>query len=265
MLKQEWRYFLMALGFFTRIPVANLQNFNVSELNYSAKYFPLIGWLVGAFGALIFYLVSLLLPHSIAVLVSMASTIYLTGAFHEDGLADSADGLGGGWQREQVLTIMQDSRLGTYGAVALFFMLFSKYQVLNQLHPMAVVLSLLVAHALSRFCAVGVMRHLHYVKSEGKSKPLATMISMRHFWVAMTFGVLPYFVLLLALWMSGHGMNAIIGFMLATLIPILLAWIWWCRILRHRLGGYTGDTLGAIQQITELVFYLGVLVWSVHL
>ncbi len=96
---KEWRYFLLALGFFTRIPVPNFADFQESDLNHSAKYFPLIGIIVGLVGAGIFALSAQFLSQNIAVLISMASTIYLTGAFHEDGLADSADGLGCGWDK----------------------------------------------------------------------------------------------------------------------------------------------------------------------
>ena len=134
-LQKQWRYFLLAVGFFTRIPVPSFADFQEVELNHSVKYFPLVGILIGCLGALSFYLASLILPQKIAVLISMAATIYATGAFHEDGLADSADGMGGGWQREQILTIMQDSRLGTYGAVALFFALDRKSTRLNSSHP----------------------------------------------------------------------------------------------------------------------------------
>ena len=155
--KNELRYFLLAIGFFTRIPVPNFADFQEAELNNSAKYFPFVGIIVGLSGALSFYLASLVFPQALAVIISMATTIYLTGAFHEDGLADSADGMGGGWQREQILTIMQDSRLGTYGAVALFLVLFAKFQVLNLLHPAFVVVTLIAGHALSRLCAVWVM------------------------------------------------------------------------------------------------------------
>ncbi|MFM9835282.1 MAG: adenosylcobinamide-GDP ribazoletransferase, partial [Methylophilaceae bacterium] len=121
-MRNEWRYFLLAIGFFTRIPVPSFADFHEAELNHSGKYFTLVGIIVGLVGAIAYYIFSMVFPTSIALLISMASTIYLTGAFHEDGLADSADGLGGGWQREQILTIMQDSRIGTYGAVALCLM-----------------------------------------------------------------------------------------------------------------------------------------------
>lgn len=187
----------------------------------------------------------------------MGTTIYLTGALHEDGLADSADGLGGGWGREQILTIMQDSRLGTYGAIALFLMLFSKFQVLSLMGAMLAVVMLVVGHALSRLSAVWLMATLVYVKPAGKAKPLATQVKPQHLVVATVFGLLP-FLIIFALLMTDHHMPpAGVNFLLFTFVPVIAAWVWWRAKLIKKLGGYTGDTLGAMQQISELVFYLG--------
>lgn len=263
--KNEWRYFLLALGFFTRIPAPNYADFQESDLNYSAKYFPLIGIFVGMVGALSFYLGSLIFPQTVAVLISMASTIYLTGAFHEDGLADSADGLGGGWGRERILTIMQDSRLGTYGAVALFLMLFAKFQTLALLHSTFIPLVLIAGHALSRLCAVWLMATAEYVKSEGKSKPLATKTRLGGLVVANLFGLLPVLAMTAVLVVSNHSHLTVVKFVLMAFLPVLASWLWWRAKLLKNLGGYTGDCLGAAQQITELAFYLGVLAWSMQL
>lgn len=263
MLVREWHYFLLALGFFTRIPVSLHVNFQEEDLNHSAKYFPLIGVIVGLVGAAAFMISATFLPQHIAVLISMATTIYLTGAFHEDGLADSADGLGGGWQREQILTIMQDSRLGTYGAAALFFALFSKFQLLNALSADFIPLVLIAAHAISRLAAVWVMATLPYAKPAGKAKPLATHITGRALWLANLFGLLPYVGIVGSLLLN-HPVVLVIKLVALTLIPMLLAWLWWRHKMKRWLSGYTGDALGAMQQITELGFYLGLVLWSIH-
>lgn len=178
-LSKESRYFLLAVGFFTRIPVPYFANFEEQELNHAARYFPLVGVLVGLVGAAVFIASASIFPHQIAVLFSMAATVYVTGAFHEDGFADSVDGLGGGWSKEQILTIMQDSRLGTYGALALFMMLFAKFQVLNAMPVAHIACILVAAHALSRLCAVYVMATLAYVKTSGKAKPLASQVDRK--------------------------------------------------------------------------------------
>ena len=264
-MRKEWQYFLLAAGFFTRIPVPSFSDFQESDLNHASKYFPLIGILVGLIGAIMFYCTYLFLPPPIAVLTSMAATIYATGAFHEDGLADSADGLGGGWDKDKIITIMQDSRLGTYGAVALFLMLFTKFQTLNALNPLLIPATLITGHALSRLSAVWMMQSLDYVKISGKAKPLATQINIPSLLIASFFGLLPFFTVIAALMVSNHSHLIILKFAGLTLIPVSLSWIWWYQKIKHWLGGYTGDCLGATQQITELAFYLGVLAWSISL
>ena len=264
-LRKEWRYFLLALGFFTRIPVPSFNDFKESELNKSVKYFPLIGCIVGFIGLAAYYIAGHIFPHTVAVLMSMAATIFATGAFHEDGLADSADGLGGGWQREQVLTIMQDSRLGTYGAVALFFALMAKFQLLTAMHAEPVMMILICAHALSRLSAVWMMTALTYAKadinSSGKAKPLATEISRCDSWLANLFGLLPLFILLWMIQTTIQHWQITLGYACFLAAAIGAGWFWWLALLQRKLGGYTGDTLGAIQQISEIMFYLATLAW----
>ena len=260
--QQQWRHFLVALGFLTRVPVMYLHNFEQRDLDAALKYFPLVGLLVGALGAAVYWLALQVLPQALAVVLSMVSTIYVTGAFHEDGLADSVDGIGGGWEREQMLTIMQDSRLGTFGAVALFGALFTKFQALNHLSSVWVPALLMVAHALSRLAAIWMMASMPLAKLNGKSKPLATQLSMVDLCVANGFGILPllFFGVILELSM-GQPMPlfTLVGMLL---IPMLLVGWWWRQKVFKHLGGYTGDTLGAMQQLTELTIYLGALAWS---
>ncbi len=247
-IKKEWRLWLVALIFFTRIPV-RVSDFQDADLNRSGKYFPLVGILVGLAAAASFGLAIVMLPLPLAVLISMAATIALTGAFHEDGLADAADGLGGGWEKEQVLTIMQDSRLGSYGAIALFMVLLAKFEALTHLSAPLLPGIMLAGHSLSRFAALLVIYTQSYVRAEGKAKPLATQLSGRELFVAGLFGLLPLALLSPRLWLA--------------LVPVILVWLWFSRKLKKRLGGYTGDCLGAMQQLCELAFYLGVLAWSI--
>ena len=265
-MQKQWQYFLLAVGFFTRIPVPSQPHFQESDLNHSVKYFPLVGWLIGLIAALVFYLLGQVLPHSVAILISMAVTIFATGAFHEDGLADSADGLGGGWGREQVLTIMQDSRLGTYGAVALFLVLMLKFQLLNSMHADMVALALICAHPLSRLTAVWLMASLLYAKTNAnqssKAKPLATQISRQDFWLANLFGLLPVLLLSWLIYIATTGYwQLALGYICLLVGAIGAGWLWWLALLKRKLGGYTGDTLGAMQQISEVMFYLASLTW----
>jgi adenosylcobinamide-GDP ribazoletransferase len=230
--------------FFTRIPV-NFKTFDDADLNKATRYFPLVGILVGVVGASIFYLTDILLPQEVAILLSMIATILLTGAFHEDGLSDAVDGLGGGWNREHVLTIMVDSRIGSYGAIALVMVLLSKYQALSHQAVTLIPITIIAGHALSRLCALFVMATQNYVKSDGKAKPLATQLNLSELIIATIFGLLPLAFL---------GMQSLLA-----LVPVALVWLWFSAKLKARIGGYTGDCLGAMQQMTEIAFYIGLL------
>ena len=248
-LSNEWRLLQVALSFFTRIPM-HIPDFKEADLNHAARYFPLVGILGGVVAAVVYTFAAAILPLEIAIIASMTATIWLTGAFHEDGLADAADGLGGGWEKEQALTIMQDSRLGSYGAIALFLMLMAKFEVLSHTYPALLTSVMIASHALSRFAAVLVIYTQRYVRTEGKSKPLATQLNSKELAFAAFFGLAPLILLMPKL--------------LIALLPVIVVWYWFSYKLKKRLGGYTGDCLGAMQQLCELAFYLGVLLWSVH-
>lgn len=243
-IRYQWQLFLTAVQFFTRIPV-NVDQFDASKLNLSTRYFPLIGILIGSLSALVFVVSDFFFPLSLAVLVSMAAGILLTGAFHEDGLADMADGFGGGWGKQQVLTIMVDSRLGSYGAIALVLVLTIKYQALVTLSKSYIPVSLVAGHAISRLNAVWVMRRLSYVKESGKAKPLATKLTQSNLIIATVFGLVPLFFMPVYLW--------------PAVIPMILVWHFLIRLMQRKIGGYTGDCLGAMQQLSEIAFYLGLI------
>ena len=132
-MRYQLELFFTALGFFTRIPVPAWVPWSAERMNHAARYFALVGWVVGAVGALGYLALAWLLPPAVAVILSMALTIRLTGAFHEDGLADSCDGLGGGWDKAQVLAIMKDSRIGSYGSIGIVLMLLAKTAALIEL------------------------------------------------------------------------------------------------------------------------------------
>lgn len=244
-LLREWRNFILALGFFTRIPVPSLPNFRESDLNHAAKYFPLVGSIVGGIAALVFTLSNKVFTTDIAVLLSMVATLYATGAFHEDGLTDAVDGLGGGWEKEQVLTIMQDSRVGSYGVVAIFMVLLLKFTTLTHLAPTLLPALLIAGHSLSRLAAVLVMATQAYVKPSGKAKPLATQLPKLSLLVAVLLGAIPLLFVHPSLYWG--------------ILAMAVVWAWFSLILNKRIGGYTGDCLGAMQQLTEVAFYMGVL------
>jgi adenosylcobinamide-GDP ribazoletransferase len=249
----ELRRFFIALGYFTRIPVPAWVGWAPTELNRATRYFPLAGFIVGLVSALVLWGALQVLPPLLAVLLSMAASLRLTGAFHEDGLADSADGLGGGWEVQDVLRIMKDSRIGTYGAAALCMALLCKFAALAFLASSGwvVLLALLVAHPLSRLAALLMMGALPYVREDDSSraKPVAQGITRVELLIGACCGLAPVVIAL--------GLGMLDPRRAATLfIVVALVTLWWARLLHRRLGGYTGDCLGAAQQLAELACYL---------
>lgn len=247
-LRRELEAFLGAVRFFTRLPVPAWVGHSAEGLNRSARYFPAVGLFVGGIGALVYLGAAQLWPHAVAVLLSMAATIYATGAFHEDGLSDATDGLGGGWDKARILAIMKDSRVGSYGVVALVLALSGKFLLLASLPAALLPASLLAGHAVSRLVSTTLIFAMDYVRedAESKAKPLATRLSP---W-ALAFAAA--LVLPVLYWLPWQ--QALAACMLAA-----LATVWMARLFLRWLGGYTGDCLGATQQVSEIAFYLGVL------
>ena len=252
MIRRELEYFLGAVRFFTRLPVPAWVGHSSEALNHSARYFPAVGLLIGGIGALVFWLALHIWPQPVAVLLSMAATIYATGAFHEDGLSDTVDGLGGGWEKLRILEIMKDSRVGSYGVVAMALALLGKFTLLSSLDAALVPIALLAGHTVSRFCATLLLATMAYVREDllAKAKPLATRLSPGAMIFALSFVLTA--VALLA------PVKALVGCGLAG-----LATFWLATKFKRWLGGYTGDCLGATQQVSEIAFYLGLLAnWS---
>ncbi len=283
----ELRLFLIALQFFTQVPVPAWVGFQPEWLNQSARYFPLVGACVGAVGAGVLWAASAVWPPAVAVGLSMVATMLATGGFHDDGLADTFDALGGAVSRERALEIMKDSRIGSYGALALVMLLCLKAAALIALVSMSSLMStswlaplsslvsmpslmftsalavplalptLLFAHTASRAAATTLIFALPYAGdvAHAKAKPLAQRISAGGLVVA---------------WVS----TLVVGVLIAACCGLPLAWFvagvaaaalgcaacgaW----LQHRLGGSTGDGLGATQQITELLMLLAALAWA---
>ena len=152
--KKEVELFYTALGFFTRIPIPKRISFSQNNFNRCNRYFPHIGLITGSVAVLVYWGTSFILPPSIAVLLSMVSSIIFTGAFHEDGFADVCDGFGGGWSKEQILTIMKDSRIGAYGSIGILFLLGIKFFALFHLSPSNLILSSLKPATISLVLSV---------------------------------------------------------------------------------------------------------------
>ncbi|MDR2240994.1 MAG: adenosylcobinamide-GDP ribazoletransferase [Zoogloeaceae bacterium] len=248
-MRREAEYFFGAVRFFTRVPVPAWVGHSQAALDGATRYFPLVGILVGALGALAFLLAAAALPVSLALLLSMAATLLVTGAFHEDGLADTVDGFGGGWTKEQALAIMKDSRIGSYGALAVALMLLTKFNALHELPDAWIAPALVAGHAASRLFSALLIFSLDYAREDdsARAKPLAVGMSGGSLAVAALSGLVP---LALLPWQAAAA-----GLLLAALTTLLAA-----RYFVRRIGGYTGDCLGAAQQFAELALYLGFVV-----
>ncbi len=274
---QGLRHFLLALQFFTRIPVtgrlADWVGFSPAMLRASAAHFPGVGWVVGAVAAVVYGLLCWHLPPVagitwVAAVFCSIATVLLTGSFHEDGLADLADGLGGSYQRERALEIMKDSRIGAFGAMALVLALLAKVgllAVLGQLSLAGALLALWLAHVASRTWPLLTIRWLPHVgdAAGSKSKPLADQISASSLWAGAAWLVL---AVALALWLA-HGVASpwLGGLLNGERTAAVLGWglmgsvAGWALVhwrLQRRLQGFTGDGLGAAQQVSEIGFYL---------
>ena len=252
MIRSEFAAFLLAIQFLTRIPVPTQWCYSTERQAAASRYFPLVGAIIGGACWLSYALAAKLWTANIALALSMAAGCVLTGAFHEDGLADTADGVGGGLNREEALAIMRDSRLGTYGTLALGLTLALKFATLSAVPPTMLAWTLILGHGLSRASAMLTVATSRYQRDEGTGKPTADGLSSSSQLVLLASTGLGVFLLfnifgdtatacaLLGLG-CGHGLAR------ATFEP--------------KLGGYTGDTLGAVQQLSELGLYLGIAAW----
>jgi adenosylcobinamide-GDP ribazoletransferase len=236
----------LAVTFLTRLPLPAPKSTEDGALAHSMHLFPLVGVLVGGVGAGVYGLATRLLPPALAALLALAAMTALTGAMHEDGLADIADGFGGGADRESKLAIMKDSRIGSYGAVALLLGLLLKAAAIAALAaPGLVAGALIAAHALARAAIPLAMQLLAPARASGlgvsAGKPSASTAG-----IAATLGLIVAALVLPA----GAAFGACLAAGLATLAMAMLAW--------RQIGGQTGDVLGAVEQVAEIAALLAV-------
>jgi len=256
-MSHQLRLFCVATQFLTRVPTPRLRGFDPSWLAQSTRYFPLVGVLVGLVNVLSWWIASRWLPASVSIGLMMAVSMLLTGAFHEDGFADACDGLGGGGSKERVLAIMKDSRIGAFGAIGLFLMLGLKWTTLLAL-PGAMLAQFVVAsHMLSRWCAIGLIPFLPYVRADAdaKARDFAGRSDGGEWILSGAVGLLGLapFAWLYARSVAPLEWTALgTGAGVAAVIAVVAG-----LYVRHRIGGYTGDCLGAVQQLAELGFLLG--------
>lgn len=235
---------VLAAGFLTRLrlpPVAHSD----AAMARAVRWYPTVGLAIGVALAALFWGLSLIIPQALATLLTIAAGMLLTGALHEDGLADVADGLGGSGDRDRALEIMHDSRIGSYGVLALGLTLAIKITALTMLPLTSALVAIIAGHGLGRFAMAWLMAHLPYARSAGAAgfmagAPKGTDAAL---WVSAAIAI----ALILTI-----GITPAIAVVLALMALLALV----ARRLKARLGGYTGDALGAVEQLTEALIPL---------
>lgn len=244
-ISREVRRVRVAVGYFTRVPMGTIPGFSGGDLDQASKYLPWIGLGIGVIAAMVFCFFTLWLPQLAAAVLAVVTGMLLTGCFHEDGLADVCDGFGGGFTPADKLRIMKDSRIGTYGASALWVVLSLRTAILTAMEPALGAVLLVVGHALSRIAPLVLIFLLNYVQDAGeaRAKPVAQGITAKGFLVGLLVSA-P-----LAIWQP--QLTLIASLILLGVVPLL------ARLCVRQIGGYTGDYLGFSQQISEVFIYLG--------
>ena len=248
-MRKEWKILLTTIMYFTRIRLPRNIGHQPGYLQQTPRYFPMIGWIVGGISALTFWIVARYLSVNVGVLLSIVAGILTTGAFHEDGFADVCDGFGGGWTRDKILLIMKDSRIGAFGGIGLLMMLGMKFTLLLELSVSnRIVPVIIAAHSLSRLMPVGLIQWMSNVTDEehNKSKPVTSRrLTPIQLGFACVVAMAP-FIFLPWQWTL-------------VVIPAIFTSFAMAKYFTRWIGGYTGDCLGAVQQATEIVIYLGFL------
>ena len=248
-MREEVGLLLLAAQLLTRLPVRVSAEASRVHSGAAARYYPVVGAALGALAGAVFWLAHLVFPIELALVFSTAASLLVTGAFHEDGFADACDGLGGGGTRERALEIMRDSRLGTYGAAGLGLMLAAKVLTLAAAPSGAIPWLLIAAHAASRSSAVLALATSTYARATGMAQPVSAAVGPGSLALALGFGA----GALALLWtmVPPHALLAGLAGLAAGHLVMRAAY-------ERKLGGYTGDCLGGVQQTSELGLYLGV-------
>ena len=235
----------IAVSFSTILPVDPAMPVENGEVARASWALPVAGLVVGLAGATVYAIAHRIgLPAEAAALLALAATMLVTGALHEDGLADTLDGLGGGKSREQKLEIMRDSRIGTYGACALIVSITLRWTALATIaEPAAVAAALLIAHAAARAALPAFMWLIPPARPDGLSAG-AGQPPQQSAIIAVGIGILCLAI--------GFGAGkAVMGLILLSIVALILGYI-----ATRQIGGQTGDILGALEQGSEIVVLL---------
>ena len=247
-LRRLWSDLLSAIQFLTRIPIPS-QSYEPDSLARSVKFFPAVGLLIGASAALLHLLLASHLQRPVTALLVLTYLLVITGCLHEDGFADTADGFGGGWSREQILVILRDSRIGSYGAAALTLSLLGRVLLLSSLPLTQITQYLVAAHVLCRWTTLPLSFYLPAARAQssdekdGQGARVAQLTTLSSLIVGTTFT----FTIVIALLRT----QAVIP-IVSTIVVTFLSGLYYKR----KIGGITGDCFGATNQLTEVAVYL---------
>jgi adenosylcobinamide-GDP ribazoletransferase len=237
------RDLLTAFQFLTRIPVP-AAHFHTDSLAQSVRFFPLVGLFIGLAAGVLRLALARLLDPALTVAFVLLFLVMVTGALHEDGLADAADGLGGGWNTQQVLAIMRDSRIGSYGAIALVLSLLLRWLLLSRLPAASFLPVVVTAHVLCRWTTLPLSYYLQPARAEDGQGARVAQLTTRG--ALLTGSLLTLAIVLVA--MRAAAWKSILP---AVLVSLCSGWYY-----RKRIGGVTGDCFGATNQLTEIAVYL---------
>lgn len=245
MIKKELQILGASILYFSRLPLPFKVSYNKDYQQKVLTWLPLVGLIVGGIGALVFYLCFLILPQMVSVLLSISAMVLVTGSFHEDGFADVCDAFGGGYTKAQRLTIMKDSRVGAYAAIGLILLFALKISILIEIKPEAIVLILIASQALSRWPLLLITKAWKYARENNDSKSVDTCKQLNTFRIvfALLISIAPMFFF--------HSWLIFLSVPLLVIVSFLFG-VWF----NYKIDGYTGDCLGAVQQVNELVFCL---------
>lgn len=240
---------LAAFIFFTRLPFGHWVNIPATAYKRVVPFWSFTGWLTAGLSVLALFLLSAVLPYGVALLLAIVVRLLLTGALHEDGLADFLDGFGGGTSRERILLIMKDSHIGTYGVIGLIGYFALLYALLYSLPVDVAGLVWLAGDPFAKGLAGQIINRLPYVRKEeeAKSKMVYDKMTTGEFVACLLGALLPLY---------GLPDMRLLG---AVVLPVCL-WFFLTALMKRKIGGYTGDCCGALFLLCELSFYLGVVI-----
>ncbi|WP_080904699.1 adenosylcobinamide-GDP ribazoletransferase [Parabacteroides sp. Marseille-P3160] len=240
---------MAALQFFTRLPLWRFVNIPADHFRHVVPYWALTGWLTAAVSTITLLVAVYFLPLNIAIILAMISRLLLTGCLHEDGLADFLDGFGGGHDRAQILSIMKDSHIGSYGVIGLISYFILYYLLLNTLPAELIASTLLMGDPFSKGVASMIINKLPYARKEeeSKSKMIYTSMTRTEWIIAAVSALLPL------IWVPSPL------YLIAVVFPVAI-WFGFTNYIKKRINGYTGDCCGALFLLCEIGFYLGVVI-----